>query len=660
MGDGYSLESLSERYGVGIGALFSLAQSMGISVRRIYDPLDPIDLLVMRSSMLDLQKGLIPATGTPGSNSDAGDGLLAIYDSLRAEVRGAKSATRGSDRSGGRLADLEKEMASLRDANARSSSTIVSLDGKMRERSETVGRLEREVQKRNERIASLVDEVSRLKIAANAPSGGVDQLKRQIGELKDEIALRDGIIEELERRVDYQKREIESLGKALYRRDQTIKELESERWHFEAEWDMYAESFAQTPDEAYAVQSVGVSEPWPWQDSPKATVQFARKRLHDRFEAAAERLFGSWQNPDLSRIHSERVERIKRLSFGDDHHPDCYADEDAIAYYTLRFEMGYAFEYYHMYRDLLSLWAKHIAQYSSSDSSTFTVVSVGAGQGLDLWGLTYAYARAREEHARLPQVSWTGVDMEEWPDRIIDSSSDNRIRYVSARIEDYLPTLKHMPSVLVFPKSLCELPDATISKISNWIRTVDFDGPLHYICIAHTDRGSLERYKVDESGYVLANYDTRQDAVKAAKILDALLGRGGSDIRNLSWNCNGLNKRRDYYVVRKECYYYSFFGRDVWFGDYDRNDEVFAPFGRHQRYAPVFGAVSRLFTRCKYWRGNQVGPWWQESSNCQSATCGNVTSKGCKFGIDRYPKVKTNPMAYQIYVWDCFDSEIPF
>jgi hypothetical protein len=80
-------------------------------------------------------------------------------------------------------------------------------------------------------------------------------------------------------------------------------------------------------------------------------------------------------------------------------------------------------------------------------------------------------------------------------------------------------------------------------------------------------------------------------------------------------------------VVRKECYYYSFFGRDVWFGDYDRNDEVFAPFGRHQRYAPVFGAVSRLFTRCRHWSGDQVGPWWQESSNCRSAACGNATGR---------------------------------
>jgi hypothetical protein len=115
-----------------------------------------------------------------------------------------------------------------------------------------------------------------------------------------------------------------------------------------------------------------------------------------------------------------------------------------------------------------------------------------------------------------------------------------------------------VPSALVFPKSLCELPDATVSKIANWIRTVDFDGPLHYICIAHTDRGSLERYKVDENGYALTRYDTRQDAVKAAKILDALLSGGGCGIRDLSWNCNGLNKGRDYYVIRKECYYYSF------------------------------------------------------------------------------------------------------
>ena len=77
------------------------------------------------------------------------------------------------------------------------------------------------------------------------------------------------------------------------------------------------------------------------------TVKSLAQTLAIRQEAAYKTLFGAGiPSYDQLREDADLLNLMKQLGFGNDMHPDGYANPGVIAYYTLRYELGYAFEYY--------------------------------------------------------------------------------------------------------------------------------------------------------------------------------------------------------------------------------------------------------------------------------------------------------------------------
>lgn len=91
--------------------------------------------------------------------------------------------------------------------------------------------------------------------------------------------------------------------------------------------------------------------------------------LRDRIQRSAELLFGSAGQPshEILRKNPRLLEKLKDLSFGDDRHPCNYNNPYVSAYYTLRYEAGYAFEYSQIYGLLLDI----MRQQSEGPLSTY-------------------------------------------------------------------------------------------------------------------------------------------------------------------------------------------------------------------------------------------------------------------------------------------------
>jgi acyl transferase domain-containing protein len=371
--------------------------------------------------------------------------------------------------------------------------------------------------------------------------------------------------------------------------------------------------------------------------NPPAVRNYLARLLHKRFEDASRVIFGSYENPEFQHVTYELADKLKSLGFGNDIHPDCYNDEDCDAYYCLRYEMMYAFEYFVIYYHLL----KDIGRVSQP----LEITSLGAGQGLDLWGLMYALTKLPDAKGLSIPIRWTGVDLEAWPTRIIDQAWG--IYYIRDNIISYLDSLDgNMPQVLMFPKSICELDPNTIDHICEWIRNAKLSKQTHYVAIVHTDKSSLNK----------AHQGNRsEDSVKAGRVIEAFtsLGRRCGYVRRFHPGYDSVEPQ-----------HYPRNNHNGWFGDFEigwsgfditynkiantqSGDPAFASFGLQGSDSNIFNMVGLLYVRCKnngHRTFNIDHLMRQRFSSCDNVWCGNTSM--CP--LHRYPRTKLENMAYQL------------
>jgi hypothetical protein len=351
--------------------------------------------------------------------------------------------------------------------------------------------------------------------------------------------------------------------------------------------------------------------------------------LHRRFEESAAAIFGSWDNPNLQLLSSSRAEALKGLRFGNDEHPNCYESKDAAALYCLKYEMGYGFEYYHAYSCLLYEFGPRYLQ-QQLPQQPLEIVSLGAGQGLDLWGLMYSLAKQDDALSDIP-IRWTGVDMEKWPERIIEQA--NGISYLYNDIVNYLDNRQRlMPQVLIFPKSICELSPYVISHICEWISDARLTCPFHCIIIVHTDRGSTIEY---------VHSDASEDRVKANSIINSFKSSGiHNGYRVHSFTSISSQSDFNFDMVDPE--------HNLWFGDYAKNDGAFAPFAKKGKYRKALNATKLLYVRCKTNINKSYDTDYLLRAfcfpNCETRQCAYY--KNCS--LYRFPRVKLEKMTFQI------------
>lgn len=371
--------------------------------------------------------------------------------------------------------------------------------------------------------------------------------------------------------------------------------------------------------------------------------------LQDRIERSAELLFGDAQKPsyEILRQYPELLNDLKELSFGDDYHPRNYQDPFVNAYYTLRYELGYAFEYSQVYGLLLSL-----AQ-QQKESLPFDVMSIGSGQGLDYWGLRYALSRCG---ANQPEVAWQGVDLESWPDHVLEDGVAQYSDDVDVR--DVLGGMNSLDvKVLMFPKVISELQGETIDYIISWLERVTYTRDVHYLCFAHTERKSLDpsdsKHKVAGDCFRFPS-DSSLDAVKSAALISA--ARNGAsrqfyeskigwyDSSAMSVNYYDVHWRGGQNNIEEWTETYSYLS----YGDID------IPVGQCD---PVFGMKKTLYEALKG-IGYSCCSQFKSSSadrNCDPRLVSCNNPYGCL--LYRYPRIKTGRIAYQIVR---LVNEIPF
>ena len=371
--------------------------------------------------------------------------------------------------------------------------------------------------------------------------------------------------------------------------------------------------------------------------------------LRDRIERSAELLFGDASNPRYGFLKNnpKLLRKFKEFSFGDDKHPQNYKDPYVIAYYALRYELSYAFEYAQIYGLLLDI------ERNENGSSPFDVLSFGSGQGIDYWGLRYALSKRGAENL---QIGWHGVDLETWPDHILEDGvaqySDNTDVCDFIRGESSLRA-----KVLMFPKVISELPNDVIDDIASWLIDVTFTQDVHYLCFAHTERRSLNpadyMHKGADDCFDLVA-ESSLDAAKSAKLILAARVNAkkqhyacqeGRYLPHTMWVHSydaewvGRN-RKSYRGSFPYLAYVADKGRDKYIWEEENDDTFMMDEGLRDAVKGIGSSCCSMFIQ----KENQDNESQSTDCDVEHARCNNPNS--CP--LYKFPRYRTGRIAYQI------------
>ena len=149
-------------------------------------------------------------------------------------------------------------------------------------------------------------------------------------------------------------------------------------------------------------------------------------------------------------------------------------------WYVWRYYIAYIYEYAHMYTDVLK-------DLEDASPSLLNVLSIGCGMGVDYRGLQYARNELVWPKAARLSVDYMGVDLAPWDkdllacglpfDRFRIATSTDIVEYLASKVA--LARLGAL-DVLVFPKSLGDLPDEAVRCVAHALAS---HGPqAFYLC----------------------------------------------------------------------------------------------------------------------------------------------------------------------------------
>lgn len=190
---------------------------------------------------------------------------------------------------------------------------------------------------------------------------------------------------------------------------------------------------------------------------------------------------------------------LKEVNYLSDHIPD-YTNRAVQLFYCLKYHFGYACEYELMYKNVLK---------ELKDKDAISVLSIGCGNGIDLWALQKSLERTKTN----VKINYYGVDKIEWCNKVKGRDNDN-VNYVQCNVselKDRLPELDNI-DILIFPKSISELTNSDLTHIVNFLD----------LCTNEV--------------YILASYRANDYNLS-------------NDIKRMEYLCNGLG---DYEFIIKE------------------------------------------------------------------------------------------------------------
>ena len=174
---------------------------------------------------------------------------------------------------------------------------------------------------------------------------------------------------------------------------------------------------------------------------------------------------------------------LKNVSFYSNSVPN-YENYTVQLLYALRYHFGYAFEYADMYNKLMKV---------SDIYNKISVLSVGCGNGIDLWSLQYALSRINRDIS----IEYYGIDAIDWVNKIEGREYDS-INYHICDIADINKNINYIKKfdVIFFPKSISELDTSDLKAIVDFV-----DQKTNNIYVLSSYRASEYRLNEDVDKY---------------------------------------------------------------------------------------------------------------------------------------------------------------
>lgn len=182
-----------------------------------------------------------------------------------------------------------------------------------------------------------------------------------------------------------------------------------------------------------------------------------------------------------------------------------YTQRHIEQYYLLKYAPLYLEEYYEIYYEFLKHYKK----------DNIKILSIGVGAGLDFWG----FAEAIVHLNKTMNIDYMGIDLVDWKYRLKD------IRFLQTSLEnltfdDFSDFTYGKANVIIFPKSIIEIPNDAITKFANFLidtlKNTLYDKSDMWFIISYIKKGNkisgVDKFKIIydkfiDNGYKLTHGD---------------------------------------------------------------------------------------------------------------------------------------------------------
>ena len=205
--------------------------------------------------------------------------------------------------------------------------------------------------------------------------------------------------------------------------------------------------------------------------------------------------------------------KLKEFNFSGTQLPD-YKDEMAQKFYLLKYLPAYLTEYYYIYNQIFN---------RDFLKENYSILSLGCGCGVDLWGLNYLKEKKRLKYP----VNYTGVDVVKWKYSEFSKMNGN---FKNIDIVD-IEKLEGDYNTIIFPKSISEFDELAFQHLKDIIGKKEFRSKRVVLV------GAIRKSRVE------------RDLERLEKITDIFIKKHGYLVADSETNIPSLNSPYIYQVA---------------------------------------------------------------------------------------------------------------
>jgi hypothetical protein len=166
-------------------------------------------------------------------------------------------------------------------------------------------------------------------------------------------------------------------------------------------------------------------------------------------------------------VSKETLCDLKEFTFKSGQLPD-YTQEINQQLYLLRYFPAYLTEYKYLYKEIVK----------DTQLKSINVLSIGCGSFIDYYGLTFAIKSYNDPSSEI-FVKYTGIDVIDW--KYKNNFNNQNVTFVYDSIENLKFKKSDDTNVIIFPKSLSELPDEVLDNFVSNITSTEFSSERIYL-----------------------------------------------------------------------------------------------------------------------------------------------------------------------------------